>query len=98
MRLRSASVENKHCGAVHYITIGYSRLRTCSTPQILGCGTRSPLYLIGDAASRRGLSWVGYLIPLNGSLNGHPPSLYFFFLPFYYRRRMQMSLHKYVLF
>ena len=39
-----------------------------------GCGTRSPLYLIGDAASRRGLSRVGYFITLNGPLNGHPPS------------------------
>ena len=36
--------------------------------------TRSPLYLIGDAASRRGLSRVGYFITLNGPLNGHPPS------------------------
>ena len=35
---------------------------------------RSPLYLIGDAASRRGLSRVGYFIPFNGPLNGHPPS------------------------
>ena len=31
-------------------------------------------YLIGDEASRRGLSWVGYFILLNGPLNGHPPS------------------------
>ena len=29
----------------------------------------------GDAATRRGLSRVGYFITLNGSLNGHPPSL-----------------------
>ena len=29
---------------------------------------------IGDAASRRGLSRVGYFIPLNVPLNGHPPS------------------------
>ena len=43
-------------------------------PQLLGCGTRSPLYLIGDAASRRRLSRVGYFIPFNGPLNGHPPS------------------------
>ena len=36
-----------------------------------------PIYLIGDAASRCGLSPVGYFIPLNGRrpLNGHPPSL-----------------------
>ena len=38
-----------HCGSVHYITIRDSRLCT------LGCGTRSPLYLIGVAASLRGL-------------------------------------------
>ena len=42
-----------------------------------GCGTRSPLYLIGEAASRRGLSRVGYFSPLNGPLNGHPPSYYY---------------------
>ena len=42
--------------------------------EALGCGTRSPLYLIGDAASRRCLSRVGYFITLNGPLNGHPPS------------------------
>ena len=35
---------------------------------------QSPLYLIGDAALRRGLSRVGYFITLNGLLNGHPPS------------------------
>ena len=29
----------------------------------------------GDAASRRGLSRVGYFIPLNGPLNGHPPCI-----------------------
>ena len=47
-----AAVANKakNCGSVHYITIGDSRLRT-----VLGYGMRSPLYLIGDAASRRGL-------------------------------------------
>ena len=45
--------------------------------QLLGCGTRSPLYLIGDAPSRRGLSRVGYFTPLNGPLNGHPPSYYY---------------------
>ena len=32
----------------------------------MGCGTRSPLYLIVDAVSRRGLSRVGYFITLNG--------------------------------
>ena len=37
----------------------------------------SPLYVIGDAASRRGLSRVGYFITLNGPLNGHLPSLYY---------------------
>ena len=42
-------LQTKKCGSVHYITIGDSRLRT-----VLGSGTRSPLYLIGDAASRRG--------------------------------------------
>ena len=60
----------EHCGSVHYITIGDSRLLTAAGL------TRSPLYLIGDAASRCGLSRVGYFIPLNGRrpLNGHPPS------------------------
>ena len=47
----------------------------CSA-RLLCCGTRSPLYLIRDAASRRGLSRVGYFITLNGPLNGHPPSYY----------------------
>ena len=31
--------------------------------------------LIGDAASRRGLSRVGSFITLNGPLNGHQPSI-----------------------
>ena len=44
----------EHCGSVHYITIGDSRLLTAAGL------TRSPLYLIGDAASRYGLSRVGY--------------------------------------
>ena len=34
-------------------------------------GSWSALYLIGDAAR------VGYFVPLNGPLNGHPPSLYY---------------------
>ena len=61
----------EHCGSVHYITIGDSRLLTAAGL------TRSPLYLIGDAASRCGLSRVGYFIPLNGRrpLNRHPPSI-----------------------
>ena len=59
-----------HCGSVHYITIGDSRLLSAAGL------ARSPLYFIGDAASRCGLSRVGYYIPLNGRcpLNGHPPS------------------------
>ena len=70
MQLTTAAVENKHCGSVHYITIGDSRLLTAAGL------TQSPLYLIGDAASRSGLSRVGYFIPLNGRrpMNGHPPS------------------------
>ena len=61
----------EHCGSVHYITIGDSRLLTEAGL------TRSPLYLIEDAASRCGLSRVGYFMPLNGRrpLNGHPPSI-----------------------
>ena len=64
----------EHCGSVHYITIGDSRLLTAAGL------TRSPLYLIGDAASRCGLSRVGHFIPLNGHrpLNGHPPSTLLF--------------------
>ena len=31
MRLAAAAVENKHCGSVHYITIGDSRLRTAAS-------------------------------------------------------------------
>ena len=63
----------EHCGSVHYITIGDSRLLTEAGL------TRSPLYLIGDAASRCGLSRVGYFMPLNGRrpLNGHPTSWYY---------------------
>ena len=34
-------------------------------------GSWSALYLIGDA------SRVGYFVPLNGPLNGHPPSIYY---------------------
>ena len=34
-------------------------------------GSWSALYLIGDAAR------VGYFVPLNGPLNGHPPSVYY---------------------
>ena len=61
----------EHGGSVHYITIGDSRLLTTAGL------TQSPLCLIGDAASRCGLSRVGYFIPLNGRrpLNGHPPSI-----------------------
>ena len=47
-------LQTKKCGSAHYITIGDSRLRT-----VLGCGTRSPLYVIRDAASRRGLCTAG---------------------------------------
>ena len=54
--------------------IAAQRPTGCCSARLLGCGTRSPLYLIGDAASRRGLSRVWYFITLNGSLNGHPPS------------------------
>ena len=63
----------EHCGSVHDITIGDSRLLTAAGL------TWSPLYLIGDAASRCGLSRVGYFIPLNGRrpLNGHPPSYHY---------------------
>ena len=56
--------------------IAAQRPTGCCSAGLLGCWTRSPLYLIGDAASRRGLSRVGYFITLNGPLNGHPPSLY----------------------
>ena len=68
-RLRQP-LTTEHCGSVHYITIGDSRLLTAAGL------TRSPLYLIGDAASRCGLSRVGYFIPLSGRcpFNGHPPS------------------------
>ena len=56
--------------------IAAQRPTGCCSARLLGCGTRSPLYLIGAAASRRGLSRVGYFITLNGPLNGHPPSYY----------------------
>ena len=58
--------------------IAAQRPMGCCSARLLGCGTRSPLYLIGDAASRRGLSRVGYFITLNGPLNGHPPSVLLF--------------------
>ena len=54
--------------------IAAQRPTGCCSARLLGSGTRSPLYLIGDAASRRELSRVGYFITLNGLLNGHPPS------------------------
>ena len=65
-------LQTKRCGSVHYITIGDSRLRT-----VLGCGTRSPLYLIGYAASRRGLCTylIGYAASRRGLCTGrvfHP--------------------------
>ena len=42
----------------------------------MGCETRSPLYLIGDAASLRGLCTGKVFHPAQrpGPLNGHPPS------------------------
>ena len=68
-RLRAA-VDN---GALRLSPLYYDRGQ-----QVAHSGglTRSPLYLIGDAASRCGLSRVGYIIPLDGRrpLNGHPPS------------------------
>ena len=76
----------EQCGSVHYITIGDSRLLTAAGL------TRSRLYLIGDAASRCGLSQVGYFIPLNGRrpLNGPTPSFTYImfiirFIPMYLR-------------
>ena len=76
----------EHCGSVHYITIGDSRLLTAAGL------TRSRLYLIGDAASRCGLSRVGYFIPFNGRrpLNGPTPSFTYImfiirFIPMYLR-------------
>ena len=55
--------------------IAAQRPTGCCSARLLGCGTRGPLYVIGDAASRRGLSRVGYFITLNGPLNGHPASI-----------------------
>ena len=49
-------LKTKHCGSVHYIhyiKVGDSRLRTVASAA--GLWGRSPLYLIGDTASRRGL-------------------------------------------
>ena len=46
-------LKTKHSGSVHYIKIGDSRLRTVTLAA--GLWGRSPLYLIGDAAPRRGL-------------------------------------------
>ena len=62
--------------------IAAQRPKGCCSARLMGCGTRSPLYLIVDAASRRGLSRVGYFITLNGLLNGHPPSYYYTRLEF----------------
>ena len=64
-----AAVDN---GALRLIPLYYDRGQ-----QVAAGLMRSPLYLIGDAASRCGLSRVGYFIPLNGRrpLNGHPPSI-----------------------
>ena len=75
----AAAVANK---ALRVSPLHYDRgQQVAQWPQLLGCGTRSPLYVIGDATSRRGLSRVGYFILLNGQLNGHLPS-------YYYRRRV----------
>ena len=75
--LRLQPLKTSTAGAGQSIILQYlgdRRLRTVAEAT-KGCGTRSPLYLIGDAASRRGLSRVGYFIPLNGPLNGQPPSI-----------------------
>ena len=65
-------LQTKKRGSVHYITIGDSRLRT-----VLGCGTRSPLYLIGDAGSRRGLCTGRVFHPAQRPVE-HPPSMHYF--------------------
>ena len=46
-------LKTKHCGSVQYVKIEDSRLRTVASAA--GLWGRSPLYLIGDAASRRGV-------------------------------------------
>ena len=71
----TAAVENNTAG--QSIILRYGTAGCAQWPQLLGGGTWSPLYLIGDAASRRGLSRVGYFIPLNGPLSGHPPSVFY---------------------
>ena len=59
--------------------IAAQRPTGCCSARLLGCGPRSPLYLIGDAASRRGLSRVGYFNTISGPLDGHPSSIFYLY-------------------
>ena len=75
--LRQQPLKTSTAGAVSPLYYDRGTAGCAQWLRLLGCGTRSPLYLIGDAASRRGLSRVGYFITLNSPLNGHPPSYYY---------------------
>ena len=61
----------QHCGSVHYITIWDSRLCTVASATGLR-DTESIIFNRGRSVAS--LSRIGYFIPLNGPLNGHPPS------------------------
>ena len=70
----AAAVENKHCGSVHYITIGDSRLYTVASAAIGLWDAESIIFNRGPSVA----SWTftsRYFITLNGPLNGHPPSI-----------------------
>ena len=70
----TAAVENNTAGqSIIIITIGDSRLCTVAS----ATGLRDAESIIFNRG-RSVASWtftVGYFIPLNGPLNGHPPSI-----------------------
>ena len=72
--LRLQPLKTSTAGTGQSIILRYGTAGCAQWLRLLGCGMRSPLYLIGDTALRRGLSRVGYFITRNGQLNGHPPS------------------------
>ena len=77
--LRLQPLKTSTAGAGQSIILRQGTAGCVQWLRLLGCGKRSPLYLIGDAASRHGLLRVGYFITLNGPLNGHPPSYYYYY-------------------
>ena len=68
---RLQPLKTEHCGSVHYITIGDSRLHTVAS--VTGLWDAESI-ILNRGRSVVDFPRVGYCIPLNGPLNGHPPS------------------------